>query len=253
MFYNSLYAHKIKLGCVYVFSKDITMAIGGNQELARSVVSYIEEWTPSEDYGHESKFQNELQEYLDHRLNANNNMMMGAGGDIVVEREHGNVNGDVVINGDIGIEMKRDLTNGQINELRGQIEAYKKEYTHVIVLACGIEDMDGWRKLKNNYENQTGMGMNPDDAPVKFVHKPKANYGSGDSVESHATSTGATQGEAGTEELAKVIEDGVKGYQSLTGDGSMNSGEAVASVAKAVFIIGFLLVVGGMILFNVVL
>jgi hypothetical protein len=229
------------------------MGIGGNQELARSVASYIEEWTPSEDYGHESKFQNELQEYLDHQLNANNNMMMGAGGDTVVEREHGNVNGDVVVNGDIGIEMKRDLTNSQTKKLRGQIEEYQKEYTHVIALACGIEDMDGWRKLKNDYNNQTGMGMAPDEAPVKFIHKPKANYGSEDSSENYATSTGATQPEAGTEELAKAIEDGVKGYQSLTGDGPMDSGEAVASVAKAVFVIGFLLVLGGMVLFTVVL
>lgn len=229
------------------------MAIGGNEELARSVVSNIEKWTPTEDYGHEAKFQNELQEYLDQHLNANNNMMMGAGGDIVVEREHGNVNGDVVVNGDIGIEMKRDLTNSQTKKLRGQIEEYQKEYTHVIALACGIEDMDGWRKLKNDYENQTGLGMAPDGAPVKFIHKPKANYGREDSTGNYAPSTGATQPEAGTEELAKAIEDGVKGYQSLTGDGPMDSGEAVASVAKAVFIIGFLLVVGGMILFNVVL
>ena len=241
------------------------MGIGGNQELARSVVSYIEEWTPSEDYGHESKFQNELQEYLDHQLNANNNTMMvaspesravfgmEAGGDIVVEREHGNVNGDVVVNDDIGVEMKRDLTNSQTKKFRGQIEEYQKEYTHVIALACGIEDMDGWRKLKNDYENQTGMGLTPDDTPVRFIHKPKANYGSGGSVENYASSTGATKGEAGTEELAKAIEDGVKGYRSLTGDGPMGSGEAVAAVAKATFVIGFLLVLGGMILFTVVL
>jgi len=229
------------------------MGIGGNQELARSVASYIEEWIPSEDYGHESKFQNELQEYLDHQLNANNNMMMGASGDIVVEREHGNVNGDVVVNGDIGIEMKRDLTNSQTKKLRGQIEEYQKEYTHVIALACGIEDMDGWRKLKNDYENQTGIGMVPDEAPVKFIHKRKANYEDGVPSDDHAASTGVTQNEAGAEELAKAIEDGVKGYQSLTGDGPMNSGEAMAAVAKAVVVIGFLVVLAGAILSTVVL
>ena len=229
------------------------MPIGGNQELARNVVSHIEEWTPEEEYGHESKFQNELQEYLDHHLNANNNMMMGAGGDIVVEREHGNVNGDVAVNGDVGIEIKRDLTNSQTKKFRGQIEEYQKEYTHVIALACGIEDMDGWRKLRNDYENQSGMGMTPDEAPVKFIHKPKTNYGSEDSSKDYATSTSATQSEAGTEELAKAIEDGIKGYQSLTGDGPMDSGEAVTSVIKAVLVIGFLLVIGGIVLFNVVL
>jgi len=93
------------------------MSLMGNQQLARDVVSAIEEWTPSEAYDHESKFQNELQEYLDHRLNANNNMMLDAGKEIIVEREHGNVNGDVVVNGNIGIEMKRDLTNSQTKKI----------------------------------------------------------------------------------------------------------------------------------------
>ena len=73
------------------------MSLGGDQELARNVVSAIEDWTPSEAYGHETKFQNELQEYLDRRLNSGNSMTMGGNGDIVVEREHGNVNGDVVV------------------------------------------------------------------------------------------------------------------------------------------------------------
>lgn len=228
------------------------MSLGGDQQLARNVASAIEDWTPSEAYGHESKFQSELQGYLDTRLNSGNNMMMGGSEDIVVEREHGNVNGDVVVNGTVGVEMKRDLSNSQTKKLRGQIEEYQKEYTHVIALACGIDDMDGWRKLKNDYENQMGMGMNPDDAPVNFIHKPKANYGTEESAGNYDSSVSSGQSDAGLEEIADVVEDGVEGYRSLTADGSMDSGEATAAVTKAVLVVGFLLIMIGVVLVNVV-
>lgn len=227
------------------------MSIDGNQQLASEVASAIEDWTPSEAYGHESKFQNELQEYLDKRLNSGAGTMLGPSQDIIVEREHGNVNGDVVVNGDIGIEMKRDLTNSQTKKLRGQIEEYRKEYTHVIAVACGIDDMDGWRKLKNDYENQMGIGMDPNTAPVKFIHKQKSNYGKGDPAENYDSYDSGSQQGAELDEIANTIEDGVKGYKSLTGDGPMNSGEATAAIARAVLIIGFLIAVVGIVLFNV--
>jgi len=174
--------------------------------------------------------------------------MVGYNEDIVVEREHGTANGDVVVNGEIGIEMKRNLSNSQTNTLRGQIENYQKSYTHVIVVACGIDDMDGWRKLKNDYENQP-IGMGSDRSPVKFIHKHKSNYGSGNSAEKYSISDNSN-GADGAEELANVIEDGLEGYRSLTGDGSMKSGEATIAVAQAVFIIGFLLVILAIILFQ---
>lgn len=230
------------------------MSLNSNQQLARDVVSAIEEWTPSDAYGHESKFQNELQEYLDRRLNANSGMMMGGSEEIVVEREHGNANGDVVVNGEIGIEMKRDLTNSQTNTLRGQIEEYQKEYTHVIVVACGINDMDGWRKLKNDYENQSGVGMDFDSAPVKFIYKQKLNYGEGDSAADYETTSGDSLQEGeGVEEIAKAVEDGVKGYQSLTGDGPMDTGEATVALTKGVLVVGFILAIVIFVLINFIL
>lgn len=229
------------------------MSMGGNQQLAREVASAIEQWTPSNAHDHESKFQNELQEYLDRRLNSGGDMMIGPNEDMVVEREHGNVNGDVVVNGTVGIEMKRDLSNSQTKKLRGQIEEYQKEYTHVIALVCGIDDMDGWRKLKNDYENRMGMDMNPDNAPVKFIHKRKSNYGTGDSADNYDHSGGSNGQGAELEEVANVIQNGVKGYQSLTGNGPMDEGEAMVAVAQAVLIGGFLLVIIGIVLFNVVL
>jgi len=97
-----------------------------------------------------------------------------------------------------------------------------------------------------------GMGMNPDDAPVKFIHKPKVNYGTGESAENYDSSVSSGQSDAGLEEIADVVEDGVEGYRSLTADGSMDSGEATAAVTKAVLVIGFLLIMIGIVLVNVV-
>lgn len=229
------------------------MSLGSNQQLARNVASAIEEWIPSKAHNHESKFQNELQEYLDRQLNAGNNMIPSTDGEIVVEREHGNANGDVVVNGQIGIEMKRNLTNSQTKKFRGQIEEYKKEYTHVIALACGIDDMDGWRKLKNDYENQMGIDMNPDNAPVKFIHKSKSNYGTGHSADSAVASDGNNQTGAEAEEIVKLVEKGVKGYQSLKNDGPMDSSEAIMAITQAVVVVGFIIAFGVFILFNFVL
>lgn len=230
------------------------MSLGSNQQLARAVATAIEEWTPSEAYDHESKFQNELQEYLDKRLNTNRGMMVGGNKETVVEREHGNVNGDVVVNGDIGIELKRDLTNSQTKKLRGQIEEYRKEYTHVIALACGIQDMDGWRKLKNDYENQAGMGMEFDKAPVKFIHKRKENYGQGLSSEDYTDrSENKSQEGEGIEEIAETIEQGIEGYKSLTGDGSMDTSQAIVSVIQLVVIISVFIIAVMFVLFNIIL
>jgi hypothetical protein len=219
------------------------MSLDNNHQLARKVSSAVEEWIPSKAHGHESKFQNELQDYLDKRLNAEDSMTLGPSEDIVVEREHGSVNGDVVVNGSIGIEMKRNLDNGQTNTLRGQIENYQEEYTHVIVVACGIDDTDGWRKLKNKYEKQTGIDMGHDTAPVKFIHKRESNYGRGESADKYVGENGSGQAGDEIEQLASVLEDGVRGYQSLTGDGSMESTQAVAAVTKALVVVGIILVV----------
>ena len=79
---------------------------------------------------------------------------------IPVKREYGKVNADVAVGEDIGIELKRDLTNSNKHRLSGQITDYQKEFPYVIVVACGISDMDGWRELQNDYGGMGGIGMN---------------------------------------------------------------------------------------------
>ena len=152
---------------------------GGDYQLFEEVVQAVDYWIPSKEYNHESKFQNELQEFLDNELNANSGGIMGMGGggrDRVVERESGRARADVVVDQTVGIEMKRELSNSQTKKLRGQIEEYLDEYPYVIICACGIQDMDGWRRLKNKYSGG-GMGLGMDTGEVVFIEKDPANYG----------------------------------------------------------------------------
>lgn len=153
--------------------------IGGDSQLYQEVLNAVDAWVPSKEYGHESKFQNELQGFLDTQLNSGGGGGLGlgaGGGERVVERESGRVRADLVVNQTVGIEMKRELSNSQTKKLLGQIEEYLDEYPFVIVCACGIKDMDGWRRLKNKYSGQGG-GLGLEGGTVDFVHKDPDSYG----------------------------------------------------------------------------
>lgn len=156
--------------------------MGGDQQTFELVIDLVESWIPQEAYGHEREFQKELQEYLDVQLNESQSGggIPGLGGtnqqrDLPVSTERGKARADVVVDDTVGIELKRDLTNSQRKKLDGQIKDYLREYPYVIVCACGIQDTDGWRRLKNEYEGTSGLGMNQQE--VVFIHKRKENYG----------------------------------------------------------------------------
>lgn len=156
--------------------------MGGDQQTFEDVLNLVETWVPKEAYGHEREFQSELQEYLDTQLNEQQGGggVPGLGGmgqerELPVSTERGKSRGDVVVDDVVGIELKRDLTNSQRKKLDGQIKDYLREYSYVIVCACGIQDLDGWRRLKNEYEGSSGFGMNQQE--VVFVHKQEKNYG----------------------------------------------------------------------------
>jgi hypothetical protein len=152
----------------------------GDRQTVDLDIELVDEWIPQKAYGHERKFQSELQEYLDQQLNENQNQggMPALGGeprDLPVSTERGKSVADVVVDDRVGIELKRDLSNSQTKKLRGQINEYLQEYPFVIACACGIEDSDGWRRLKNDLEGQSGFGMNQQE--VVFIHKLKENFG----------------------------------------------------------------------------
>ena len=153
--------------------------MGGGSQLFNEVLDEIKYWVPKKAYGHEREFQSELQDFLDHALNeakSNDPFGLENGEDHVVSTERGKSYADIAVDDLVGVELKRDLSNSQTKKLRGQIEDYLDNYPFVIVCACGIDDMDGWRDLKNKYEGQVGMGLE-NGGEVAFVHKKKENYG----------------------------------------------------------------------------
>lgn len=145
-----------------------------DQQLFDDVIREVNQWIPSKAYGHERKFQDELQDYLDENLNSDgDDPLMENQRDIPVSKEHGKSKADIAIADSVGIEMKRNLSNSQNKKLRGQIEDYLDNYDYVIVLACGIQDKDGWRELKNKYQGQRGINS----GAVEFVWKKKEKFG----------------------------------------------------------------------------
>lgn len=151
--------------------------IGG---LGPQVWDLVQQWTPSQVYDHERKYQSELQEYLDEQLNQSGGGMgigMGGGQSHAVSTERGTAYGDVVVDDTVGIELKRNFTNSQKRKLRGQLEDYGDNYDFVIACACGVEDTDGWREVQNKFEgSQRGM---MDMTEFRFIIKTRENFGTG--------------------------------------------------------------------------
>ena len=88
--------------------------MGIGNPLAGNVLDLVDQWIPSEEYGHEKEYQSELQDYLDEALNQQSGglglgMDTGGGGGHVVSTERGTSYGDVVVDDKVGIELKRDF------------------------------------------------------------------------------------------------------------------------------------------------
>lgn len=152
------------------------MAFGG--QLGPQVLDIVESWRPRKKYRSETKFQNDLKEYLNEQLSGGGGTLDPMGGqDIPVRREYGPPNADLAVDDSVGIEMKRELSNSQTNALRGQIENYLDYFSFVIVCTCGLRDEGAWRELKRKYEGGGGMmGMGQQGA-VRFVYKNPDHFG----------------------------------------------------------------------------
>ncbi len=156
----------------------------GNQ-IGQTVWELVQQWVPSQVHDHERKYQSELQDYLDERLNNPNERGIGIGGGIgtglgdrqshQVSIERGTAYGDVVVDDIVGIELKRNFTNSQKRKLRGQLEDYGENYDFVIACACGIEDIDGWREVENKFAQGRGDFM--DRTEYRFIIKRRENFG----------------------------------------------------------------------------
>lgn len=152
---------------------------GADRGLFDDVVRALDRWIPEREYQLETRFRDDLQDFLDRELNETDDFGIDIGlgrGHVPVSTEHGTENVDVCVDDSVAIELKRNLTNSQTKKFRGQLDAYRDEYPFVIGCACGIEDMDGWRKLQGRFESG-GIGFGLDESEVVLIHKKRENFG----------------------------------------------------------------------------
>jgi len=185
------------------------MGIVGKEELAREVTAALRDWTPAQAYEQEAAFRDNLHEYLAARLNAGGGKILDSGGNFVVDRVYGDLDCDVVVSDTIGITIKQDLVADEIKQLAGQIREHQKSYTHVVVIACGSIDDDGWEQLQITYQNQQGMNNDPGSTPVMFLRRREPNYGKGESAEDYQQPAGTT-GESILETTVSAIQRRVR-------------------------------------------
>lgn len=152
---------------------------------------------PSKTYENERGFQQELQEFIDTELNRQK--FFGESSEFIVDTEHGRGYADIVVNNRIDIKLRRELTNSHTKKLRGQIEKHSKVYDHVIVCACGVADMNGWRRVKDVKSTREIADGYAEKTPETFIHKGRSKFGklqehssSGEPAPNSSISTGGS-------------------------------------------------------------
>jgi hypothetical protein len=98
--------------------------------------------------------------------------MFGQTQNYSIRKERGKSRADIALNDEVGIELKREVKDSRLRRLRDQIHDYQKEYDFAIICACGLQETGKWNELRQEYENQAGMGFGR-GATIRFVEKHK--------------------------------------------------------------------------------
>lgn len=146
----------------------------GNQ-LGPQVLDLVEAWVPEKAYRKETRFRDDLMDFLDDRLNSGGGGMFGRGRVYSLRKERGASRADIAIDDQVGIELKREVKNSKLRRLRDQIRDYEREYGYVIICACGLQETGKWNELRQEFEGQaTGLEMGgSQSATIQFVEKHK--------------------------------------------------------------------------------
>lgn len=79
---------------------------------------------------------------------------------VSVRREHGRNQCDVVVDRDIGIELKNDLKEQkEVDRTVGQIKRFKKDYKDIIILLVGKTNKEKLEALKDEIDDLRGNYM----------------------------------------------------------------------------------------------
>ena len=128
------------------------------------IVGLVDQWRPKKWYQSEKKFENDLAEYL--RENTGRQTKV---------RTQGRSNIDILVNDQIGIELKRKLTPSKVDRLMGQLGRY--EFATAIVPVCGTSE-NAWEELVQRTQQGPGMGFGQQQEIIP-IRKEKNDSNSG--------------------------------------------------------------------------
>lgn len=135
-----------------------------DQKFFRDVVERTNYWHPSEEFEEASDFLDELEEYLGRHLNGKS--LIGDSDEIDIERK----NSGLKIDNKVFILLKKNFSDkGQASQT---IEEKIKSFDYMLVVSCGVNDVEKWRELESKY-----IGTSQRKAQLDFVWKSPELYG----------------------------------------------------------------------------
>ena len=160
-----------------------------DQKFFRDVVERTNYWHPSEEHEQASDFLKELEEYLGRHLNGKS--LIGDSDEITIERKDSGLE----IDEKIYILLEKNFSDQK--EASKTIENKIKDFDYMLVVSCGVKDVEKWRELEKKY-----IGTRKRKAQLDFVWKSPELYG----VERKSD----TRGEDPLGGLMDEINEGVK-------------------------------------------
>lgn len=138
--------------------------------LFQDVVGLVDRWVPEKEYGHENKFQDDLGDFLRNKLHSQYQERIPVN---TRKNVHG-IQADVLVNKNIPIEMKRNLSKRHWRNLDSEVSEYLNIYDSLIVVICGVERKEVIDDLMNKYQKDQ-LGFSPQNLVVRV--KRRENYG----------------------------------------------------------------------------
>jgi len=116
----------------------------------KDTVSAINRWQPAQHYSDETKYREDLLEYLRKVMNSTSPYTYMPRQNISVRKEDSRGLCDIAVGRRaVGIEMKKDLKGkSDVDRLIGQLVGYKSEYSDLIVVLVGKTDEEAFEYLK---------------------------------------------------------------------------------------------------------
>ncbi len=138
-------------------------------------VELINRWKPKQKYPNESKYRDDLMDFLYKRLNKSGDILFG-NRNVKLKKEASRSLCDIGVgNHQVGIELKKDLkSKSQINRLQGQIEDYEEDYKEgVIVVLVGKVDkyVETDLKQKMNKKMNKSLNFGIQQFRIKLINK----------------------------------------------------------------------------------